>query len=90
MFSDPLLGLLSLQVPDANDNATAISDPIHTTNQSFDALGRVISTTQDVGGLAMPTSYQYNALDQVTQSAIFSERRCDFSRGRANHVSTHE
>jgi RHS repeat-associated protein len=53
---------------DANDNVDLVSDPlIHTTDQDVDALNRPTQTTQDVGGLAVLTKYQYNALDQVTQ-----------------------
>ena len=57
-----------LTIPFANDNLDLTSDPLnHTTDQNVDALNRPNQTTQDVGGLAVLTKYQYDARDNLTQ-----------------------
>ncbi|WP_187308483.1 RHS repeat-associated core domain-containing protein [Lysobacter antibioticus] len=53
---------------DADGNPDLTTDALNrVTNQDHDPLDRLSRTLQDVGGLAVETKLEYNALDQVTK-----------------------
>lgn len=53
---------------DQEDNLTLTTDALnHKTAHTYDALGRLKATLQDVDGVAAQTQFQYDALDQLTQ-----------------------
>ena len=53
---------------DDGDNPIQVTDPLmHRTARTFDALGRLRSMVEDVGGVAAQTQTRYDALGRVTR-----------------------
>ncbi len=53
---------------DANGNTNTVTDALtRVTDNDYDPLNRLSRTLQDVGGINAQTSFQYDALDNLTQ-----------------------